>query len=43
MESKLFTISQAAEMLGVSIQTLRRWDNSHKLRPIRKKKTGNRY
>jgi len=43
MESKLFTISQAAEMLGVSIQTLRRWDDSHKLCPIRKKKTGNRY
>jgi len=43
MESKLFTISQAAEMLGVSIQTLRRWDNSGKLYPVRKKKTGNRY
>ena len=43
MESKLFTISQTAEMLGVSIQTLRRWDNSGKLSSVRKKKTGNRY
>ncbi|MFH1461002.1 MAG: helix-turn-helix domain-containing protein [Patescibacteria group bacterium] len=43
MESELLTISQTAEIVGVSIQTLRRWDNSGKLRSIRKKETGNRY
>lgn len=43
MKSKLLTISQAAEMIGVSIQTLRRWDESGKLNSVRMKKTGNRY
>jgi len=43
MKSDLLTISQAAEMIGVSIQTLRRWDDSGRLQSIRKKKTGNRY
>ena len=43
IESKLLTIGQAAEIIGVSIQTLRRWDNSGKLHSVRKKKTGNRY
>lgn len=43
MESGLLTIGQAAEMMGVSIQTLRRWDDSGKLRSVRRKKTGNRY
>ena len=43
MESKLLTISQAAEIIGVSIQTLRRWDNSGRFSSIRKKKIGNRY
>ena len=43
MDSKLLTISQAAEMIGVSVQTLRRWDDSGKLLSVRKKKTGNRY
>jgi DNA-binding transcriptional MerR regulator len=43
IKSKLLTISQASEIVGVSIQTLRRWDNSGKLRSVRKKKTGNRY
>lgn len=42
MES-LLTISQTAKILGVSIQTLRRWDNTGKLHSVRKKKTGNRY
>jgi len=43
MESELLTISQTAEIIGVSIQTLRRWDDSGKLRSVRKKETGNRY
>jgi len=43
MDSKLLTIGQASEMLGVTIQTLRRWDDSDKFPSIRKKKTGNRY
>lgn len=43
MDSKLLTISQASEIIGVSIQTLRRWDHSGKFPSIRKKKTGNRY
>lgn len=43
MKSDLLTISQAAEMIGVSIQTLRRWDDCRKLPSIRKKETGNRY
>jgi|TARA_Y100000031_G_scaffold142928_1_gene172938 hypothetical protein len=43
MSSKLLTISQTAKMLGVSIQTLRRWDDANKLSPIRKSVTGNRY
>lgn len=43
MESKLLTISQAANMIGVSIQSLRRWDASGKLFCIRRKKTGDRY
>ncbi|MFH1392238.1 MAG: MerR family DNA-binding transcriptional regulator [bacterium] len=40
---RLLTISQASKMLGVSVQTLRRWDDSGKLSSIRKKATGNRY
>lgn len=43
MSLKLLTISQASKMIGVSIQTLRRWDNSGKLSSIRKKATGHRY
>lgn len=43
MNLKLLTISQASEMIGVSIQTLRRWDNSSKLSSVRKKATGHRY
>ena len=31
---KLLKIRQAAEMLGVNPETLRRWDKSHKLKPI---------
>lgn len=43
MNPKLLTIGQASKMIGVSIQTLRRWDNSGKLPSVRKKTTGHRY
>jgi len=43
MNSKLLTIGQASKMVGVSIQTLRRWDDSGKLPSVRKKATGHRY
>ena len=36
MAEKLLTIAQAAEILGVSIDTLRRWDKSGKLLAIKK-------
>lgn len=39
----LLTISQAAELLGVSIMTLRRWDESGRLKSVRKTPKGNRY
>ncbi|MFH1462520.1 MAG: helix-turn-helix domain-containing protein [bacterium] len=40
MNSKLLTISQTAKTLGVSIQTLRRWDDSGKLSSVRGKEAG---
>lgn len=43
MNDKLLTISQAAEILGVSMDTLRRWDESGKLRAIRKEGGTHRY
>lgn len=43
MEEKLFTIGQAAEYLGVSLNTLRRWDKSGKLVAIRKDGGTHRY
>ena len=36
MDEKLLTIGQAAEYLGVSLNTLRRWDESGKLVAIKK-------
>ena len=36
MEEKLLKIAEAAEMLGVSLDTLRRWDSSGKLVAIKK-------
>jgi excisionase family DNA binding protein len=39
----LIAISEAAERIGVSIDTLRRWDEAGKLRAIRKSPGGNRY
>lgn len=43
MEEKLITITQAAEILGVSLDTLRRWDKSGKLVAIRKEGGVHRY
>lgn len=43
MEEKLLTIAQAAEILGVSLDTLRRWDKSGKLIAIRKDGRAHRY
>ena len=40
---KLIPIGKAAKLLGVSIMTLRRWDTSHRLPAIRKKRGGDRY
>jgi len=39
---KLLTIKQAAEVLNVHVETLRRWDKSGKLRAIRINKRGDR-
>lgn len=43
MEEKLLTIAEAAEILGVSLDTLRRWDKSGKLVAIRKGGGTHRY
>lgn len=43
MNSELLTIGQAAKILGVSIQTLRRWDDSARLPSISRKSTGHRH
>lgn len=43
MNSKLLTISQTARILGVSIQTLRRWDDAGKLHPIGRKAAEHRH
>lgn len=43
MEEKLLTIGQAAEFLGVSLNTLRRWDENGKLVAIRKDGGTHRY
>ena len=43
MEERLFTISQAAEYLGISLNTLRRWDESGKLVAIKKEGGTHRY
>ena len=37
MEKKLVKVSLAAEILGVSAQTLRRWEKLGKLKPQRSK------
>lgn len=43
MEEKLFTIGEAALYLGVSLNTLRRWDESGKLVAVRKGGGTHRY
>lgn len=43
MGLELITIGQASKMIGVSIQTLRRWDETGKLLSVRKTETGHRY
>jgi len=39
---KLLTIRQAAEILNVHVETLRRWDKSEKLKAIRVNERGDR-
>lgn len=39
----LISIGAAAKLIGVSIMTLRRWDESGRLAPIRKNSKGHRY
>lgn len=41
--NQLISISEAAKMLGVSVDTLRRWDKAGKLQSIRLSSTGHRY
>ena len=43
MNSELLTINQAAKLLGVSLQTLRRWDDSGKLSSVSRKAPGHRH
>lgn len=43
MNSSYFTINEAAKLLNVSIDTLRRWDKSGKLKAVRQQKEGYRY
>lgn len=43
MDSELITIGRASKMIGVSIQTLRRWDDAGKLFSVRRTKAGHRY
>jgi len=43
MEDTLVPIGKAAEMLGVAVKTLRRWDESGKLRAIRRSPGGDRF
>jgi len=43
MDSRLLTIKQVSVLLGISIQTLRRWDDSGKLSSICRKTRAHRY
>lgn len=43
MQNTLVSIGKTAQMLGVSIDTLRRWDVAGRLQPIRSSPRGHRY
>ena len=43
MPSKLISIGKAAKLLGVSIDSLRRWDKTHRLPSVRNGPKGHRY
>lgn len=43
MSAKLIKIGQAAQMLGVTMQTLRKWETTGELIPHRKSEGGTRY
>jgi hypothetical protein len=43
MDNKLLSIGQTAKLLGASIDTLRRWDKSGKLKPFRPSQSTHRY
>ena len=43
MASQLFSIGKASKLLGVSIDTLRRWDKTHRLPSVRSGSKGHRY
>jgi hypothetical protein len=43
MTSKLLSIGKSAAILGVSIDTLRRWDNAGRIRSVRSGPAGHRY
>lgn len=43
MEQRFIKIGEAAKILGVSIETMRRWESSGELVPHRKTKGGTRY
>ncbi len=43
MDSNYITINEVAQLLNVSIDTLRRWDKNGKLRAIRQQRNGYRY
>ncbi|RYG50678.1 MAG: MerR family transcriptional regulator, partial [Chitinophagaceae bacterium] len=42
-EADFLSVKEAAEYIGVAPQTLRRWDEADKLRPIRHAANGYRY
>jgi len=43
MNQETITIGQASKMIGVSVQTLRRWDKTGRLTSVRNTKSGHRY
>jgi len=43
MPSKLISIGKASKLLGVSVDSLRRWDKTHRLSSIRNGPMGHRY